>query len=96
MNAHVNLLSRFEFSFAKKFIDINDENMISELFLSLLHNPEVPLDKRLAEFLERAQVKVVDDDDKKAGINGTVCSYFLAMTDPEEYPSALRVPRVPP
>lgn len=86
MNAHVNLLSQFEFSFAKKYIEINDEIVILDMFLSLLHSPENPLGNRLAEFLEKAKQKKLDYDGKQAGINGTVCSYFLAMTNPKKYP----------
>lgn len=86
LTLHVNLLSRFEYSFARKFIEINEEDTIIEKLLFLLYHSETPLKQRLVDVLKWAKVQELADKGKKAGINATVFSYFLAMTDPKEYP----------
>ena len=42
--------------------------------------------ERLSDVLSWAKVEETDEKGKKAGINATVFSYLLAMTDPKEYP----------
>ena len=86
LKSHYNLLSPFESSFAKKFIEVNDEGILKEKLLFLLYNTETPLKQRLMNLLEWAKVQELSEGGKKSGINATVCSYFLAMTDPKEYP----------
>ncbi len=86
IQSHLNLLSQFEGSFAKYFIEIGDEDEIRDKFLFLLHETEVSLEQRIGSILEWAKVHALPDEGKKAGINPTVCSYFLAMAHPKQYP----------
>jgi MoxR-like ATPase len=84
MNAHYNLLSPFELSFAKHFIQNSDENELRHHFKNLLYSSS-NLENRLKSFLEWAEVKKLDSNEE-TGINATVCSYFLSMSDPRLYP----------
>jgi len=85
LGVHVNLLSSFEWSHAKLFIENSDETELKENILNLLYSDQ-PLKKRIANFLQSTQVIPIGDGNKKAGINATVCSYFLAMSNPKLYP----------
>lgn len=86
LNSHVNLLNRFEYSFARKFIETIDENMLREKFSFLLYDDQIPLRERLTDTLAWAKVTETAEKGKKAGINATVFSYILAMTNPKEFP----------
>ena len=85
LNAHVNLLSMFEFSATKEFIISADDNQLRSHFLKLLFGDE-GLKERLDSFLTWTKVKRVTGENKKIGINATSCSYFLALSNPYEYP----------
>ncbi len=86
LSSHVNLLNRFEYSFARKFIEIKDETSLRRKFSTLLYDNQTPLKERLSDVLSWAKVEETDEKGKKSGINATVFSYLLAMTDPKEYP----------
>ena len=86
LTSHVNLLNRFEYSFARKFIEISDEATLREKFHFLLYNDVTPLKERLSDVLSWAKVEETDEKGKKAGIGATVFSYILAMTDPKMFP----------
>jgi hypothetical protein len=85
MNAHVNLLSRFEFSETKEFINGADENQLRSQFFKLLFGGE-NLKERLDSFLTWTKVKKIPGENKKIGVNATSCSYFLSLSNPNEYP----------
>ncbi len=86
LQGHVNLLSQFEGSFARVFIQRASQSMLQEKFMALLYDTAKPLDQRIAEFLDWAKIGKLPEEGKKLGINATVCSYFLAMSRPREYP----------
>ena len=78
------LLAVFEGSFARYFIKNSNEEELRIQFTDLLHGTNA-LKERLQAFLKWAELKPVPDSNKKSGINATVCSYFLAMSDPLNY-----------
>ena len=84
MNAHFNLLSAFEFSFAKDFINRSDKEKLGNNLIELLYGKD-NLGDRLSKFLEWSKVEKKPDTGKREGINATVCSYFLSMSDPQKY-----------
>lgn len=84
LKAHYNLLSQFEFSHAKKFVEEMPVNELRNQILTLFYGSTNLLD-RISNFLDWAEVKPIQGEDKKQGINGTACSYFLALAKPKEY-----------
>ena len=80
-----NLLSPFDKMFAKIFIDEVSNDELTSHMLSLLFGTET-LEFRLRRFLEWAKVKPIRGEKRKKGFSPMVASYFLAMSNPREYP----------
>jgi hypothetical protein len=80
-----NLLSQFDGAPAKLLIETTDEAVLRQQFLHLLHSPE-DLAARLESFLDFSAMEKIDGDSKRIGINPIVCSYFLCVSNPREYP----------
>jgi len=86
MLSQVNLLSQYDMMFAKSFLDRISEGELRDHMLALIYGPEDLL-TRLKRFLNWSKVEAVPGEEKiKAGINATVCSYFLAVSDARQYP----------
>lgn len=81
---HVNLLSQFEWSYSKDFIEQADNSQLLEKTEHLLFGSG-ELKSRIETFLEYSGVKPVAGSDRKIGINHTVYSYFLCLASPREY-----------
>ncbi|MBM4300235.1 MAG: AAA family ATPase [Deltaproteobacteria bacterium] len=85
LKTHFNLLSQFEFMFAKTFIDQVYGDELRDRVLDLLYGPE-DLGARLRKFLKWAKLEPVPDKKIKKGMSATVASYLLAMSNPRQYP----------
>ena len=82
---NMNLLSQFETMFAKIFIKNTPENVLKEKIISFVHGHE-KLEVRLRSFLDWSKVKPVPGENKKSGFSPQVASYFLAVSNPHQYP----------
>ncbi|GEM_PF-612134 len=85
ISANSGLLAIYEGSFARHFVGHVDESELGSRIVDLLYGA-TPLEERLRAFSEWSKVEPSAESGKKSGINGTVCSYFLAMASPSEYP----------
>jgi len=85
LSYHFNLLSQFEYSHAIYFIMHTDPDLLRTKIIDLLYSDK-SLQKRLESSLEWSKPKPVPESSKKSGINGTVCSYLLSISDPAVYP----------
>lgn len=85
LKAHFNLLSQFEFMFAKTFIDQVPSEEVRDHVLALLYGPE-ELGARLKRFLQWAKLEPIPDKKIKKGMSATVASYLLSMSSPRQYP----------
>lgn len=84
LRCHVNLLSQYDLMFAKVFILQADQDDLGKRMVDLLHG-DAELTERLRKFLDWARVEPVPGEKKKKGINPTVTSYLLALSDPQRY-----------
>lgn len=85
LKADRNLLSQYEWMYAKTFIQEIPDEELRNYILALLYGSE-ELGIRMRRFLDWAQVMPIPEKNIKKGINATVASYFLAMSNPREYP----------
>ncbi len=85
LKADRNLLSQYEWMYAKTFIQEIPEGELRNYILALLYGSE-ELGIRLRRFLDWAKVMLIPEKNIKKGINATVASYFLAMSNPRTYP----------
>src|SRR5208283_2759060 len=85
LKADRNLLSQYESMYAKTFIQEIPEEELRNYILALLYGPE-EFEIRLKRFLDWAKVIPIPEKNIKKGINATVASYFLAMSNPRKYP----------
>jgi 5-methylcytosine-specific restriction protein B len=85
LKAHFNLLSQFEFMFAKTFIDQVPSEESRDHVLALLYGPE-ELGARLKRFLQWAKLEPVPDKKMKKGFTPIVASYLLSMSNSRKYP----------
>ncbi len=83
LKADVNLLSQYERMYALALLDNTPEEDLKEQFVSLIFGDE-DLMTRVTNFLEWAKTEPLPEKDTKAGFNGTVGSYILALHDPEK------------
>lgn len=83
LNAHVNLLSQFEFARAKGWVLATEPAEASRLLVDLLHGGDA-LDARARRFLAAAGVDRTVDE-RLVRVNVTVASYLLAMVSPERH-----------
>jgi 5-methylcytosine-specific restriction protein B len=84
IGANNGLLAIYEGSFARLFVGDANESELSSRIVGLVYGAN-PLEERLRIFLEWSKVELTSESGKKSGINGTVCSYLLAMANPSEY-----------
>jgi MoxR-like ATPase len=84
LKADVNLLSQYEWMYAKTFIQEVPEEELRDHISALLYSPE-ELGIRLRRFLDWAKVVPIPERNAKKGINATVTSFFLAMSNPRRY-----------
>ncbi len=85
LKADVNLLSQYEWMYAKTFIQEVPEEELRDHILALLYGPE-ELGTRLRRFLDWGKVVPIPEKNMKKGINATVASFLLAMSNPRRYP----------
>lgn len=85
LKAHFNLLSQFETMFAKTLIDQVSGDELRDRVLDLLYGPE-DLGARLRKFLKWAKLEPVPEKKLKKGMSASIASYFLAMSNPRQYP----------
>jgi len=84
--SHVNLLNQYDMMHARSYLKRVSEEELRDHMLALLYGPDDLL-TRLRRFLDWAKVEAVPGEEKlKAGINPSVCSYFLAVSDARKYP----------
>ena len=83
--ANNNMVSMFEYAYAKTFIDQTPEEELKRRVLDFLYGNE-DLDSRLRRFLDWTKVVTIPGSSEKIGINGTVASYLLSMVNPRLYP----------
>jgi 5-methylcytosine-specific restriction protein B len=84
LKANYNLLAVFESVFTKNFINFVSENDLMDHIIDLLYGPgDIAL--RLRHFLSWANVEPIPGENKKRGINATVASYLLAVSNPRQY-----------
>lgn len=80
-----NLLSQFETMQAKLFIEAKEEKELQDHFFPLLFGKN-ELAERVKTFLAWSKITIIPGVNKKMGVNATVCSYFLSMSDPMQFP----------
>ena len=85
LRVHVNLLSPFDIMRAKVFIEKTDKTKLSKKIIQFLYGPE-PIENRFRSFTQWAHLKKVENENKKMGINPIAASYFIAISNPKEYP----------
>ncbi len=85
LTSHHNLLSKFEWSYAKTFVERGSEDDVKDKIMALLFGTN-NLENRIREFLDWAKVEDIPGERFKTGINATVCSYLLSMSNPKIYP----------
>jgi len=83
LKSHVNLLYPFDIMPARLFIERTPKAELSNRLIQFLYGSD-PVPKRFQEFIEWSRLKKVEN--KKAGINPVAASYFLAVSNPKEYP----------
>lgn len=83
LKAHKNLLSQFQSMKSAKFLADADPDAIRRNAMDLLHGTDPPL-ARINRFFEWSKVQVTGPAEK-AGMDPTVISYLLAMSDPTKY-----------
>lgn len=83
LRQHFNLLSRYEFMYAKTFLRQVSHDDCSPRILALLYGPE-PLAERIATFHDWARLRDLPDGGR-TGLGPSVISYLLACSNPERY-----------
>lgn len=84
LRADVNLLSgNWQKSPAIKFLDRADPSAIQDEVFNLLYGPDELAD-RVERFIDWGEDRKIEDG-KTAGLDGTVASYLLFLSDPQQY-----------
>ena len=84
LNLRLNLFGAYEGSWASELIKRSDEAELRHRLLDLLYGQD-DLHDRLERFLAWSDLRDLTDEGKKVGINATVASYLLAVSNPREY-----------